>query len=118
MSDDYFAAFICLHGDVDNLGVTESKSFVVNDTQGRDWICWPTDRESLRSDCIAMFSDAVAMQENLLQNGYWGTGGTLAVIHFTHLPEPIAWDEQMEKLRESLGDAADDDGEGDEWKKK
>ena len=116
MSDDYFAAFICLHGDVDNLGLTESKSFVVNDNQGRDWICWPTDPKSIRSDCFAMFRDATAMQENLLRNGYWATGGTLATIHVTHLPNPVNWEQQMEELRVSLGEMSEND-EGEEWKK-
>jgi hypothetical protein len=119
MADDphYFAAFICLHGDVDNLGLNEHKCFVLSDTLGRDWICWRTDRESMMADCAAMFQDATEMQEKLLKNGYAGTGGTRAKLFVTRLPEPITWEEQIAELRESLGDDTDDD-EGEEWKKR
>ena len=110
----YFAAFICLHGDVDNLGFNEQKCFVLNDSQGRNWICWPTDRESMMADCAAMFQDATEMQQKLMSNGYWGTGGII-----NRLPEPITWEEQIAELRESLGqDNLENDDEGEEWKRR
>lgn len=114
----YFAAFICLRGDVDNLGLNEQKCFVLNDSQGRNWICWRTDRESMMADCAAMFQDATEMQQKLMRNGYWGTGGTRAQVIVNRLPEPISWDEQLAELRESLGRDNLDDDEGEEWKER
>ena len=66
-STDYFAAFFCLRGDVDNLALDEKGCFGLCDTQGREWICWQVDRESCRSEFESVFTDVPEMQETLQQ---------------------------------------------------
>ncbi len=113
-STDYFAAFICIRGDVDNLGLNQEGCFALRDARGQDWICWQANRESMQSDFERVVHDTTVMQKRLLQNGYSGTGGTNARLFVLHLPEPITWEEQLDRLRERLGESDDQE---EEWKK-
>ncbi len=116
-STDYFAAFFCLRGDVDNLALDKKGCFGLCDTQGREWICWQVDRESCLSEFKSVLTDVPEMQETLKKLGYFNTGGAEVKVFITSLPEPIPWEEQLERLRAQLGETSDEEEEGEEWKR-
>lgn len=37
----------CLRGDSENLDLTEPDSFAVEDSKGRNWICWPVTKDDV-----------------------------------------------------------------------
>jgi hypothetical protein len=117
----YFAAFICLRGDVDNLGLTKEGSFGLLDSQERSWVCWQVKEEALASEMGDVLTDVPELQTKLMESGFFDTGGLHAVVSVTRLPEPISWEEQLEWLRENLGNKSDEDEEdddsGEEWKR-
>jgi hypothetical protein len=114
--DVYFKAFICLRGDVDNAALTEEGCFAVEDSRGRNWVCREIAKEALLSESKATSEAVCEMQERLMAAGFFNTGGTRMRVFATRLLEPITWDEQIEQLRESLGESEDDEDEGEEWK--
>lgn len=111
----YFKAFICLHGDVDNAALTEEGCFAVEDSQSRNWVCWVC--RDVRKEAHSAIDAVCEMQDKLRAAGYFDTGGTKMVVSITRLCEPIAWEEQIRQLRESLGKSEDDEDEGEEWKR-
>jgi hypothetical protein len=113
----YFAAFFCLRGDVDNLALDKKGCFGLCDTQGREWICWQVDRDSCLSEFESVLTDVPEMQETLIKLGYFNTGGARVKVIITSLPEPIPWEEQLERLQEQLGETSDEEEDGEEWKR-
>ena len=65
----------CLHGDNENLGLTEPFSFVVQDTNGKDWICYPVSREDVETLSLldhvvdVMQADAKLKEHGLSNHG-------------------------------------------------
>ncbi|MHB0956839.1 MAG: hypothetical protein ACYC0X_12950 [Pirellulaceae bacterium] len=110
----YFASFFWLRGDVDNLALNKKECFGLCDTQGREWICWQVDRESCLSEFESVLTDVPEMQETLIKLGYFNTGGARVKAVITSLPEPIPWEEQLERLRNQLGETSDEEEEGEE----
>lgn len=117
----YFAAFICLRGDVDNLGLTKEGCFGLLDSMGRSWVCWQAKEQSLVSEVGDVLTDVPQLQTKLMELGFSDTGGLHAIVSVTRLPEPISWEEQLEQLRENLGNESEEDDEdddsGEEWKR-
>jgi hypothetical protein len=108
-TDEYFAAVICVRGDVDNIGLGKEGSFGLCDSQGRDWICWQVDRESFRAEFESVLHDVSKMQDTLRRLGYFCTGGAQIRMIVNKLPEPIPWEDQLMDLRDDLGDDSDED---------
>ena len=65
----------CLRGDSENLGLTEPYSFVVQDANGENWICYPVSREDVETLSLldhvvdVMQADAKLREHGLSNHG-------------------------------------------------
>lgn len=100
--------FKCLRGDSEHLALTEPFSFAVQDSNGRNWICYPIPREDVESlSMVAHVADVFEADEKASKCGL-SDGGTEVRIYFckneAELRERLAADPPRD---ETTDDAAE-----------
>ena len=75
----------CLRGDSENLGLTEPDSFVMEDANGRNWICFPVSREDVaKLTLLDHVADVQQADAALGKHGMSETGTELRIYFCRH----------------------------------